>query len=67
MADVRWHATVAHSANKGIGQPTRSSAVSVSGFLRLSLNLSDDHLLAPSLKNRDQSGCEVRLEVKCKN
>lgn len=41
-ADARWHATAAHSVNRGIGRPIRSSAVSVNGFWHWSLSPSDD-------------------------
>lgn len=41
-ADAKWHATVDHSANREIGQPIRSSAVSVNGFWLWSLSQSDD-------------------------
>ncbi len=60
MDDAKWHATVAHSANREIGQPIRSSAVSVNGFWRWSLSPSDDPL-NPSLKNDGHRGCGVRL------
>lgn len=55
MADARWHATVARSANKEIGQPIRSSAANVNEFWHWSLSPNDD-LLDPSFKNGGQRG-----------
>lgn len=65
-ADAKWHATAAHSANREIGRPTRSSAVSVNGFWPWNLSLNDDPF-KPQFEERWSQGVRGETELKCKN